>query len=173
MATQSFAPSTRYDPPNAVSWAALPVLTGICIGLWCIHCKYDGILPCTQPRSSIFELFDDLLLLTEGRAVYAGPAADAVEYFAKKDHPCPDRYNPAEFLADLISVDTSSPEAEQKTRYGQSGTALEPVQLAQGCPAAHQAPVAALIIHLVTSMCMLCCLHGLEHLPQCNSSTIS
>ncbi len=67
---------------------------------------------------------DDLLLLTEGRAVYAGPAGDAVDYFANKDHPCPDLYNPAEFLADLISVDTSSPEAEQKTRYAQSGTAL-------------------------------------------------
>ncbi len=27
-----------------------------------------------QPRSSIFSLFDDLVLLSEGRAVYAGPA---------------------------------------------------------------------------------------------------
>ena len=71
---------------------------------------------CSQPRSSIFELFDDLLLLSEGRAVYSGSAAGAVDYFAARGHPCPERYNPAEFLADLISVDTSSPDAEQTTR---------------------------------------------------------
>ena len=69
-----------------------------------------------QPRSSIFELFDDLLLLSEGCAVYSGPAAGAVDYFAALGHPCPERYNPAEFLADLISVDTASPDAEQSTR---------------------------------------------------------
>ena len=75
-----------------------------------------SLLLCWQPRSSIFELFDDLLLLTEGRAAYAGPAAGAVDYFAARGHPCPERYNPAEFLADLISTDTSSPDAEHTTR---------------------------------------------------------
>ena len=79
-----------------------------------------SILSWLQPRSSIFELFDDLLLLSEGRAVYAGPAAAAVGYFAARGHPCPERFNPAEVLADLISIDTSSPEAERMTRCQQS-----------------------------------------------------
>lgn len=69
-----------------------------------------------QPRSSIFELFDDLLLLSEGAVVYDGPAAGVAEYFAALGHPCPQFYNPAEFLADLISIDTSSPEAELESR---------------------------------------------------------
>lgn len=34
-----------------------------------------------QPRSSIFGLFDDLLLLSEGRCVYSGPAEEALPYF--------------------------------------------------------------------------------------------
>lgn len=69
-----------------------------------------------QPRSSIFELFDDLLLLSEGEVVYSGPAADVADYFASLGHPCPQYHNPAEFLADLISIDTSSPEVEAETR---------------------------------------------------------
>ena len=35
-----------------------------------------------QPRSSIFSLFDDLLLLSEGRLVYNGPAKDSLHHFA-------------------------------------------------------------------------------------------
>jgi ABC-type hemin transport system ATPase subunit len=34
-----------------------------------------------QPRSSIFGMFDDLLLLSEGRCVYSGPAEEALPYF--------------------------------------------------------------------------------------------
>ena len=72
-----------------------------------------------QPRSSAFALFDDLVLLAEGRVAYSGPAADALAYFASKEggaHSCPQHFNPAEFLADLVSVDHSSPEAEEASR---------------------------------------------------------
>ena len=72
-----------------------------------------------QPRSSAFALFDDLVLLAEGRVAYSGPAADALAYFASErggGHGCPPHFNPAEFLADLVSVDHSSPEAEAGSR---------------------------------------------------------
>jgi len=68
-----------------------------------------------QPRSSIFALLDGLLLLSEGRAVYEGPAADALSYFEELGHRCPPRCNPAEFLADLTSRNTSAPEAEAES----------------------------------------------------------
>lgn len=69
-----------------------------------------------QPRSSIFEMFDDLLLLSEGREVYFGPANEAAGFFEEQGFPCPPHYNPAEFFTDLISIDTSSPELEQESR---------------------------------------------------------
>lgn len=69
-----------------------------------------------QPRSSIFAMFDDLILLSEGRMLYSGPADQALPYFEDMGHKCPQHYNPAEFLADLISVDSSTPEAQHKTR---------------------------------------------------------
>lgn len=65
-----------------------------------------------QPRSSVYEKFDDIVLLTEGTLVYAGPARDEVlVYFSKFGYICPDHVNPAEFLADLISVDYTSAES--------------------------------------------------------------
>ena len=75
-----------------------------------------------QPRSSIFAMFDDLILLSEGRMLYSGPADEALPYFEELGHECPQHYNPAEFLADLISVDASTPEAQQRTRlaFGKS-----------------------------------------------------
>ncbi|XP_047973759.1 ABC transporter G family member 7-like isoform X2 [Salvia hispanica] len=63
-----------------------------------------------QPRGSVYAKFDDIVLLTEGSLVYAGPASDeTLAYFSK--FICPDHVNPAEFLADLISVDYSSAES--------------------------------------------------------------
>lgn len=34
-----------------------------------------------QPRSSIFAMFDDLLLLSEGEIVYSGPAEGVISHF--------------------------------------------------------------------------------------------
>lgn len=70
-----------------------------------------------QPRGSIYSKFDDLILLAEGSLVYAGPAQEhALSYFFELGHPCPQHVNPAEFFADLISVDYSSPDCEDSTR---------------------------------------------------------
>lgn len=65
-----------------------------------------------QPRSSIFAMFDDLCLLAEGKLLYFGPAADAIEHFSGLGYPCPEHYNPAEFLADLVAIDHSTKESE-------------------------------------------------------------
>ncbi|KAL6779156.1 hypothetical protein ACKKBF_B18545 [Auxenochlorella protothecoides x Auxenochlorella symbiontica] len=61
-----------------------------------------------QPRSSIYTLFDDVILLSEGEVLYAGEADRALSYFDAQGHRCPKHYNPAEFLADLAAVDHSS-----------------------------------------------------------------
>lgn len=62
-----------------------------------------------QPRGSVYSKFDDIVLLTDGSLVYAGPAGDEpLTYFSKFGYHCQDHVNPAEFLADLISIDYSS-----------------------------------------------------------------
>ena len=68
-----------------------------------------------QPRSSIFQMLDDLCLLAEGKLIYFGPADEALAYFEKLGYPCPMHYNPAEFLADLVAIDHSTPETEKES----------------------------------------------------------
>jgi len=69
-----------------------------------------------QPRSSIFALFDDVVILSEGKMVYNGPAAEMVGYFSKIGYAMPENYNPADFVLDLVSVDMRSEELETETR---------------------------------------------------------
>lgn len=73
------------------------------------------IMSIHQPRSSIFEMIDDICLLSEGRLIYCGPTDKVLSYFAAQGHSCPEHYNPAEFLADLVAIDHSSQESEKKS----------------------------------------------------------
>ena len=57
-----------------------------------------------QPRSSIFALFDQLCLLSEGRVMYFGPAKDAVAYFSSLSFKSPAQFNPADFFLDLANI---------------------------------------------------------------------
>ena len=68
-------------------------------------------IPCLlsihQPRSSIFRMLDDIILLAPGgRVIYHGKSQDAIKYFKKIGFDCPTQTNPAEFLIDLVSVDS-------------------------------------------------------------------
>ena len=70
-----------------------------------------------QPRSSIFALFDDIILLSKGNVVYHGPSGDdALKYFAQQGLVCPPYFNPADFFLDMVSIDTRSKKAEQRSR---------------------------------------------------------
>jgi hypothetical protein len=65
-----------------------------------------------QPRSEIWGLFDNIILLSRGSPTYAGSAKDCLPYFAKLGHELPPFTNPAEHLIDIVSVDNRSEEAE-------------------------------------------------------------
>ena len=59
-----------------------------------------------QPRSSIFDMFDYLCCLSEGRVVYFGLAKDSVKYFEQEaGRICSPYYNPADFIIDLALED--------------------------------------------------------------------
>ena len=70
-----------------------------------------------QPRSASFARLDDVLLLAPGgRVAYAGPASGALPHVAAAGFPCPERFNPAEWLVDLVSIDTTSLARETETQ---------------------------------------------------------
>jgi len=57
-----------------------------------------------QPSSQIFSRFDKLLLLAEGKTAFLGEAARAKQFFASLSFPCPEDYNPADHLVQVLSV---------------------------------------------------------------------
>ncbi|KAI6673790.1 hypothetical protein NL676_001696 [Syzygium grande] len=61
-----------------------------------------------QPSSEVFDLFDDLLLLSSGETVFLGEAKMAIEFFADAGFPCPRRRNPADHFLRCISLDFDS-----------------------------------------------------------------
>lgn len=69
-------------------------------------CRAEGhtcVVTIHQPRSSIYHLFDDLMLISEGRSMYTGPVEDALPHFESLGYTMPKNYNPADFLVDIIS----------------------------------------------------------------------
>ncbi|KAF2212378.1 hypothetical protein CERZMDRAFT_106161 [Cercospora zeae-maydis SCOH1-5] len=54
-----------------------------------------------QPRSNIVALFDQLILLSQGRTVYSGPFRECQNYFDSIGYSCPPGFNIADYLVDL------------------------------------------------------------------------
>lgn len=69
-----------------------------------------------QPRSSIFALFNKVYLMAEGKPVYVGSADTVVDYFSVAGYDLPPKFNPADFLIDLVSIDQRDPEQQEKTQ---------------------------------------------------------
>jgi len=80
-----------------------------------------------QPRSSIYEMFDQLLILSEGNTMYFGNAEQAVGYFHTHGYNCPEAFNPSDFFLDILSPDnrTKELELETHTRIKQLGIIWE------------------------------------------------
>ncbi|CAI0389791.1 unnamed protein product [Linum tenue] len=56
-----------------------------------------------QPAPETFELFDDVILLSEGQIVYQGPRETVLEFFSSLGFSCPERKNVADFLQEVTS----------------------------------------------------------------------
>ncbi|KAJ7964175.1 ABC transporter-like [Quillaja saponaria] len=56
-----------------------------------------------QPSPEIFELFDDLVLLSEGHVAYQGPRADVLEFFVSLGFQLPPCKGIADFLQEVTS----------------------------------------------------------------------
>ncbi|KAM5580168.1 ABC transporter G family member 1-like [Rosa sericea] len=58
-----------------------------------------------QPSSEVFQLFDNLCLLSSGETVYFGPASTANEFFAASGFPCPTLLYPSDHFLKTINND--------------------------------------------------------------------
>jgi len=74
-----------------------------------------------QPRSSIFKLFDQLMLLCDGHVIYFGKASESLAYFDQLGYHCDPFTNPADFILDLLGND----EEKEKLIYGDKDEDLQ------------------------------------------------
>ncbi|XP_076956714.1 ABC transporter G family member 25-like [Bidens hawaiensis] len=56
-----------------------------------------------QPSSRVFQMFDSVLVLSEGRCIYFGKGSEAMRYFESVDFRPSFPVNPADFLLDLAN----------------------------------------------------------------------
>ncbi|KAI3463305.1 hypothetical protein Pfo_019968 [Paulownia fortunei] len=56
-----------------------------------------------QPAPETFDLFDDVILLSEGQIAYQGPREHVVEFFESCGFKCPERKGTADFLQEVTS----------------------------------------------------------------------
>lgn len=87
------------------------------------------VLSVHQPSGKILDMCDDLMLLAQGRVVYAGPTGEAGDYFERLGFPIGEGVAPAEHYLNLLSVDAESEETvrESEARIGKLVEAFEKV----------------------------------------------
>lgn len=65
-----------------------------------------ALISLLQPPPETFELFDDVIILGEGRIVYQGPRENVIEFFESMGFRCPERKGVADYLQEVSSPTT-------------------------------------------------------------------
>ncbi|CAA7407938.1 unnamed protein product [Spirodela intermedia] len=62
-----------------------------------------ALISLLQPAPETYDLFDDIILLSDGQIVYQGPREDVLEFFEFMGFKCPERKGIADFLQEVTS----------------------------------------------------------------------
>uniref|UniRef100_A0A0E0FCJ2 ABC transporter domain-containing protein n=1 Tax=Oryza meridionalis TaxID=40149 RepID=A0A0E0FCJ2_9ORYZ len=65
--------------------------------------EYTMVISLLQPTPEVFDLFDDLILMAEGKIIYHGPRNEALNFFEEFGFICPERKEVADFLQEILS----------------------------------------------------------------------
>ncbi len=68
-----------------------------------------------QPSQSVFSMFDDLLLISEGHLMYYGEVKQVRSYLQDLGYPCSKDTGTAEYVLDCISRTNGGPEEQKKS----------------------------------------------------------
>ncbi|RHY23189.1 hypothetical protein DYB32_009282, partial [Aphanomyces invadans] len=69
--------------------------------------KQNRTIVCTihQPSSVVYNMFDNVMILSKGSTAFFGPPSASLTHFASIGHPCPQFTNPGEFFLQLVNTD--------------------------------------------------------------------
>ncbi|OIT21878.1 abc transporter g family member 39 [Nicotiana attenuata] len=62
-----------------------------------------AVISLLQPAPETYDLFDDIILLSDGQIVYKGPRENVLEFFEYMGFMCPERKGVADFLQEVTS----------------------------------------------------------------------
>ncbi|XP_021277326.1 pleiotropic drug resistance protein 1-like isoform X14 [Herrania umbratica] len=62
-----------------------------------------ALISLLQPAPETYDLFDDIILLSDGQIVYQGPRENVLEFFETMGFKCPERKGVADFLQEVTS----------------------------------------------------------------------
>ncbi|CAB4266695.1 unnamed protein product [Prunus armeniaca] len=62
-----------------------------------------ALISLLQPAPETYDLFDDIILLSDGQIVYQGPRENVLEFFEHMGFKCPERKGVADFLQEVTS----------------------------------------------------------------------
>ncbi|BDA47962.1 ABC transporter G family member 36 [Coccomyxa sp. Obi] len=80
------------------------------------HMHLTTLVSLLQPAPEVYNLFDDVLLLTDGQLMFHGPVAEALPFFASLGFECPVRKDPASFLQEVTTPKGQLLYASEKLR---------------------------------------------------------
>lgn len=63
--------------------------------------KGTAFISLLQPAPETYDLFDDIVLLSDGLIVYQGPRENVLEFFESMGFRCPERKGVADFLQEV------------------------------------------------------------------------
>ncbi|KAG0235040.1 hypothetical protein BGW41_000932 [Actinomortierella wolfii] len=104
------------------------------------------IMTIHQPRSDIFFMFDQTLVVAKGETLYFGPTKTAAAYFSRRGLDCPPNYNIADYLLD-IAMDQKM--LEQAKSYGAD---VDEKAMSSGHDALHPSGEAVRRAHSINSL---------------------
>ncbi|GJU70197.1 pleiotropic drug resistance protein 1 [Tanacetum coccineum] len=62
-----------------------------------------AVISLLQPAPETYDLFDDIILMTDGKIVYQGPREHVLDFFESMGFRCPERKGVADFLQEVTS----------------------------------------------------------------------
>ncbi|AQZ18621.1 ADP1 (YCR011C) [Zygosaccharomyces parabailii] len=84
------------------------------------------VLSIHQPRSNIFQLFDKLVLLSNGEMVYSGDAIRVNEFLRNSGYQCPAEYNIADYLIDITFETQRQSQRRARAASNRDGSDVNP-----------------------------------------------
>ncbi|KAK0642622.1 ZEB2-regulated ABC transporter 1 [Lasiodiplodia hormozganensis] len=79
------------------------------------------VLTLEQSSNAIYDTFDKVTVLYEGRQIYFGPAAKAKDYFERMGWMCPPRQTTSDFLTAVTSPEERTPQPGFESRVPRTG----------------------------------------------------